>query len=450
MENKSKFATIVLFLLISTMLLTVLSQNIFVNAQDDEATVVVLSSVGGTTNPTPGTYNYANGTTITLIATPNTGFEFLYWVISGSYTPTHNQPPLIIPGVYVDDPTWVPDLPQPDVTGIDSVVLTQERLDIICGYGYTYTYQAVFAPTEPSSGVTDAVVIVADAVGGTTNPGAGTYTYPEGQTITLTATPATGFEFRYWIISGSYTPTHNQPPLIIPEFYVNDPDYVPDLPQPDVTGIDNLVLTQQRLDIICGYGYTFTYQAVFAPTELSSGETDAIVIVADAVGGTTNPGAGTYTYPEGQTITLTATPDAGFEFLYWVISGSYRQGHNQQPVILPEQFADDPSFVPDLPQLDVTGIDSLVSTQSRLDIICGYGYAYTYQPVFTPMSADVPQPGEQPQIPEQPEPETPEQPEPSHPLGLSNEAITLLIAILAIVVIIAIGFAAYIYMKNRK
>lgn len=330
MEKKSKLATIVLILLTSTMLLTVLSQNIMVNAQDDEATVVVLSSVGGTTNPAQGTYNYANGTPITLIATPNQGFEFLYWIISGTYV------------------------------------------------------------------------------------------------------------------------THNQPPLIIPELYVNDPDWVPDLPQPDSTGIDNVVLTQERLDIICGYGYTYTYQAVFAPTELSSTETNAIVIVADAIGGTTNLGPGTYTYPEGQTITLTATPDAGFEFLYWVISGNYRQGHNQQPVILPEQFADDPSFVPDLPRIDITGIDSLVSTQSRLDIICGYGYTYTYQPVFTPISADVPQPGEQPQIPEQPEPETPEQPESPHPLGLSNEAITILIAILAIVVIIAIGFAAYIYMKNRK
>jgi hypothetical protein len=226
----------------------------------------------------------------------------------------------------------------------------------------------------------------------------------------------------------------------VPEIYLDDPSWVPDLPQPDRSGIDNLVLTQQRLDVICGYGYTFTYQPVFAPTQLTSGETDAIVIVADAVGGTTMPGPGTYTYPEGQTITLTATPNQEYEFLYWIISGNYLPTHNQPPLIVPEIYLDDPSWVPDLPQPDRSGIDNLVLTQQRLDVICGYGYTYTYQPVFTPISADVPQPGGQPETPEQPE----------SPLGLSNETITALIAILAIAVIIAVGLAIYIYVKHRK
>jgi hypothetical protein len=446
MEKKSKIATIVLILLTSTMFLTALSPSI-VNAQDDEATVVVLSSVGGTTDPAPGTYTYPEGETITLTATPNEGFEFLYWIISGNYITTHNQPPLIVPEIYLNDPNWVPDLPQPDRSGIDNVVLTQERLDIICGYGYTFSYQAVFAPTEMSVAENEAIVIVADAIGGTTTPGPGTYTYPEGETITLIATPNTGFEFRYWIISGRYTPTHNQPPLIVPEIYREDPNYVPDFPQPDKSGIDNLVLTQERLDIICGYGYTFTYQPVFAPTELSAGETDAVVILTDAVGGTTNPGPGTYTYPEGETITLIATPDQGFEFIYWIISGNYVPTHNQPPAIIPEDYREDPNYVPDFPQPDRSGIDSLVITEERLDIVCGYGYTYTYQPVFAPISADVPQPGDQPEQPETPE--QPEEPIQHPPLGLSNEALIALIAILVIVVIIAVGFAAYIYMKKK-
>jgi hypothetical protein len=410
----------------------------------EPATVIVLSSVGGTTDPEPGTYTYAEGETITLIATPNEGFEFLYWIISGTYVTTHNQPPLIVPEIYLFDPNWIPDLPQLDRSGIDNLVLTQERLDIICGYGYSFTYQAVFAPTELSSGETDAIVIVTDAVGGTTNPGPGTYTYAEGQTITLTATPEAGFEFRYWIISGSYLPTHNQPPLNIPEQALDDPNWVPDLPQPDRTGIDNLVISQTRLDIICGYGYTFTYQPVFAPTELSSAETEAVVIVSDTVGGTTNPSPGIYTYPEGETITLIATPSEGFEFLYWVISGDYLTTHNQPPLNIPEQAFDDPNWVPDLPQPDRTGIDSLIASENRLDILCGYGYTYEYEAVFTPISADVPKPGDQPEQPEQPE-QTPE-----GAFGLSAELVQILLVILVIAVIIAVVFGAYMYMKRNK
>jgi hypothetical protein len=289
-----------------------------------------------------------------------------------------------------------------------------------------------------------ATVIVLSTVGGTTDPEPGTYTYAEGETITLIATPNEGFEFQHWLISGNYTTTHNQPPLNIPEQRLADPNFVPDLPQPDRTGIDNLVISESRLDIICGYGYTFTYQPVFAPTEISAGETEAVVIIPNTVGGTTNPTPGTYTYPEGQTITLIATPDEGFEFLYWVISGNYLTTHNQPPLNIPEQALNDPTFVPDLPQPDRTGIDSLVSSESRLDIICGYGYTYEYEPVFTPISADVPQPGEQPEQPEQPEPT------PQEVFGLSVELAQILLVILIVVVIIAIAFGAYMYTKRNR
>ncbi len=447
MNKNAKISTIALILLVSTLLITVLSEGIVVEAQEDQATVIILPTLGGTTSPPPNTYTYPDGETITLIATPNEGFEFLYWVISGEYTTTHNQPPLIVPEVYLNDPNWVPDLPNPDRTGIDSLQVEQERLDVICGYGYTFTYQAVFAPTVGGQG-SDAVVIVKDAIGGTTTPDAGTYTYAEGETITLIATPSTGYEFLYWIISGEYVTTHNQPPLIVPEVYLNDPNYVPDLPNPDRTGIDNLVLSQSRLDVICGYGYTFTYQPVFAPTSISPSEpSEAIVVVLESAGGTSLPGPGTYTYTEGQTITLTATATEGFEFLYWIISGDYVPTHNRPPLIVPEIYVDDPSWVPDLPTPDASGIDSLVIEQERLDVICGYGYTYSYQPIFAPIEADVPTPSE----PGTSEPEQPTDEGMIHPpLGLSAEAIIALIAILVAAVVIAVLFGFYTYRKGKK
>ena len=227
--------------------------------ESDVATVQILSSTGGTTNPAPGTYTYPEGETITLIATPNQGYTFQYWVISGTYLPTH-EPQEILPNSEITQPPVFPDY-----SGINSLVIESNRLDVTCGFGYTFTYQPVFTPTDMDSQETDATVIVADSVGGTTDPEPGTYIYPEGETITLVATANQGFEFEYWLISGTYLPTHN-PPVILPNEDIAQPPVFP-----DYTGINSLVIESNRLDVTCGYGYTFTYQPVFS---LIDGGTD--------------------------------------------------------------------------------------------------------------------------------------------------------------------------------
>ena len=52
-----------------------------VNAQST-ATVNILTSVGGTTDPTPGTHTYDDGTSVTFTATPDNTFVFTGWLIS--------------------------------------------------------------------------------------------------------------------------------------------------------------------------------------------------------------------------------------------------------------------------------------------------------------------------------------------------------------------------------
>jgi len=86
----------------------------------NSAIVVVLSSAGGTTSPSPGTYALANAEKFDLTAIPNDGWQFSHWTISG-YDTGHGTSPT----------NWMP---------IDN------PYNVNHGYGATFTYQAVFAP----------------------------------------------------------------------------------------------------------------------------------------------------------------------------------------------------------------------------------------------------------------------------------------------------------------
>jgi hypothetical protein len=217
-------------------------------------------------------------------------------------------------------------------------------------------------PSPPPSSETAIVAVIA-STGGTSDPAPGTYTYNYGDTITLKATADSGFKFLYWIICGTYTPGHNVPPINYPENAASDPNWAPTFPSQATVAQDNLVTSTNPLSIICGYGYTFAYQPVFTPiTPTSANEgNDAVVVVLDAIGGNTNPSPGTYRYTDGSTISLAATPDNGYDFVYWVAVGE--DGH-------PTTIDDNPT-----------------------NINCGYGYTYSYQAMFAPSGAAQPATG---------------------------------------------------------
>jgi hypothetical protein len=91
------------------------------------AIVVVLAGAGGTTTPAPGTYALASAEQFDLKAIPNSGFQFVHWVITG--TPMSH-------GAYSFTATP-----------------TDNPYNVNHGYGNTYTYQPVFIPvgsTEPT------------------------------------------------------------------------------------------------------------------------------------------------------------------------------------------------------------------------------------------------------------------------------------------------------------
>jgi hypothetical protein len=50
---------------------------------DDEATLTISDTVGGTTDPAPGSYDYDDETVVRVTAIPYSGYEFHHWEFDG-------------------------------------------------------------------------------------------------------------------------------------------------------------------------------------------------------------------------------------------------------------------------------------------------------------------------------------------------------------------------------
>lgn len=96
-----------------------------------DAIVIVLSAVGGTVSPGPGTYDLSNASALSLTATAASGWKFDNWVIGG-YPLSHGA------YTFTDTPTNNP-------------------YDVDHGYGYTYSYQPVFSLISTTTSPTPTV-----------------------------------------------------------------------------------------------------------------------------------------------------------------------------------------------------------------------------------------------------------------------------------------------------
>ncbi|MBN1862543.1 MAG: InlB B-repeat-containing protein [Dehalococcoidales bacterium] len=106
---------------------------------------------------------------------------------------------------------------------------------------------------------------------GTTDPAADTYTYNEGAEITITATPASGWQFDGWSGEVGY----------------------PGLEMTTVTITGEKTVTANFSQIV----HSLTIEV--------NGS------------GLVNPESGVYSYPEGTEVTITATPESGWQFDGW-------------------------------------------------------------------------------------------------------------------------------------
>ena len=75
-----------------------------------------------------------------------------------------------------------------------------------------------------------------------------------------------------------------------------------------------------------------------------------ILVVSAGEGGTTDPPPGTYTYPEGSTVTVKAIPAGGYSFDYWLLDSS-RRTVNPVTIVMDRDYTLTAYFKPAKPAL---------------------------------------------------------------------------------------------------
>ncbi len=130
----------------------------YVNAElegcldSDEYALTINTSGSGTTNPSSGTHYYSDGTSVTVTASPSSGWEFSHW--SG------------------------------DCSGGSCSLTMTENKSVTANFNETE--EDTYSLTISTSG------------SGTTNPSSGTHYYSDGTSVTVTANPSSGWEFSHW------------------------------------------------------------------------------------------------------------------------------------------------------------------------------------------------------------------------------------------------------------
>ena len=224
----------------------------------------------GTTNPAPGTYNFAVGSTSYVTAVPNEGYHLLYWV---EY--------LEIAGMSVSDTLIA-----------DTVIV--EVFPIMAGMVSSLT--AHFEADEPA---TDSLIInltINNPTLGTINPNPGTYAVALNDVMMITATPNDGVTFEGYRVYWNGQIITNVPAVANP---------FPCTVTPDLLNFGEI-----------------TIMALFSDGSSVPDSLTLIVNTNDATMGTTNPVPGTYKYAVGDTSVLSAIPNDGYHFLYWIESVS--------------------------------------------------------------------------------------------------------------------------------
>jgi len=143
---------------------------------------------------------------------------------------------------------------------------------------------------------------ISSTIGGATNPMSGTYTYVNGTSVYVTAIPNVNYELAYWKLDEINIGLEN-PVLIL------------------MTGNHTL-----QAVFICVYNLT----------------------VASTDTGTTIPPPGTYNYQAEFSLNVTAFPNSGYSFDYWLLDGEERK-ENPITIIMNANHTLKAFFVDDIP-----------------------------------------------------------------------------------------------------
>lgn len=342
---------------------------------DETCVLTLLSDPVEAASQLTGTGNYTSGDTVSIEAVPVPQYGFIGWYLNNE--PFAEEPDYSF--VIDDDVTLVARFEQYDLCHItvganpsDGGIVTGGSYPVgynmtvvatpYAGYvfsswledGYVVSTDASYsfnvsrdrnlvAVFMPTSGVTYNITVIADPHNGGMVTGAGTH--PENTTATLTAIPEAQYEFARWRENGAivstnavYTFTVTGDRTLTAEFelrtYTLTLTTIPNNGG-TVTGagtytayeIANVTATPNA-----GYGFDGWYLdterqstslnyscAMLADTELAAkfffiGTCNVATASNPSAGGTTSGGG---SYNAGDNVTVVATPNAGYNFLYW-------------------------------------------------------------------------------------------------------------------------------------
>ncbi|MBN1481544.1 T9SS type A sorting domain-containing protein [candidate division KSB1 bacterium] len=269
------------------------------------------NSSWGYTTPAVGTYNYAVGETVTITATPQTGYYFVSW--SGGVTNPGN-------------PTT-------------TVIMDSDK-----------TITATFASNPPPE--YKFTIDVTPAIGGTTTPAVGSYYHPQGTVIKISAHPNYGYRFLYWtgdvaeqmnpnttvkIDADKGVTAHFEPaPKRTLTMAINDTaagSVVPAVGEHQY--LDGTVV---KIQATPNYGYYFDHwegevdnpwnantvvtmdkdKKVKAIFYLSPDKAILTMVADPQAGGTTGPSPGSHIFNKHEKVNITALPFQDYRFSHWV------------------------------------------------------------------------------------------------------------------------------------
>lgn len=232
-------------------------------------TVATMDATMGTTNPAPGTYQYAETETVLLAGVPNSGYHFTGWV-------------------------YTTDGVNNDTLDADYITV-QFPASLFMSTG-SVTFTALFEAGNPDS--TTVTYAVNNATMGTTIPAPGTYTAYVGSAVQAEAVANNGYALEAWILDIAMNGTVAQSDTL----YSYDSEFA----NPMNFG----TIPQSFADA----GATITITAVFGidttgtPDEVFT----LITAVNDATMGTITPAPGTHTYVAGDSVVFDFTAAEGY------------------------------------------------------------------------------------------------------------------------------------------
>ena len=233
-------------------------------------TLAVNDATMGTTVPAPGTYQYLSTETVTIHASPYSGYHFVgwEWVIAGDVVDTLG--------------------PQYISAALD--------VNNFIGYG-SMTLTALFEPGNADS--TTITYAVNDASMGTTVPAPGTYSIYVGNAIEAAAVPNPGYALAAWIYDVYYQGSVAMSDTI--------PYYSDDFANPIHFGY----LSQSWAE----YGVALNVTAVFVPDTMVVDRYLTIITGVNSTDmGSITPAPGEHQYYLGDHVHFTATPNEGYHY----------------------------------------------------------------------------------------------------------------------------------------